>query len=190
MLSITPAPMKTTKPNQLYLKVHPYLWEFYRGYYGSEIIDVKNNPLLSLRIKSILQCKAENYQNRKWSDFRIITLNLPYFQVGNKRINVACRKHLDDHRQFLISQELYQDFKNMFLNFILGYVQHGGTQADAIRDFCGFYKFEMNQVKMQSLKKMWDRSEIKKKWNIDRGLLKEVKIRPLNITRVSPSLIQ
>jgi hypothetical protein len=176
--------------NQLYLKVHPYLWEFYRGYYGSEIIDVKDNPLLSLRIKSILQTRAESHYRRKWSDFRIIVLNLPYFQVGNKRINVACRKHLDDHRQFLISQELYQDFKNMFLNFVLGYVKNGGLQADAIRDFCDFYNFEMNQVKTESLKKMWDRSALKQKWNIERGVLKDVKLRPLKITGVSPSVVQ
>lgn len=182
--------MTQAKKNQLYLKVHPYLWEFYRGYYGSEIIDVKDNPLLSLRIKSILQTRAESHQRRKWSDFRIIVLNLPYFQVGNKRINVACRKHLDDHRQFLISQELYQDFKNMFLNFVLGYVKNGGLQADGIRDFCDFYNFEMNQIKMQSMKKMWDRSEVKRRWNAERGVLNNVKYAPLNITRVSPMLIQ
>lgn len=176
--------------NQLYLKVHPYLWEFYRGYYGTEIIDVKQNPMLSLRIKSILQTKAESHYRRKWTDFRIIVLNLPYFQIGNKRINVACRKHLDDHRQFLISQELYLDFKNMFLSFVLGYVKNGGEQANGIRTFCDFYNFEMNQIKMQSLKKMWDRSEVKKKWNIERGVLKNVKHRPLKITCVSPALIQ
>ena len=182
--------MTIPRKNQIYLKVHPYLWEFYRGYYGSEIIDVKSNPLLSLRIKTILQTRAANNQRRKWADFRIIVLNLPYFQVGSKRINVACRKHLDDHRQFLISQELYQDFKNMFLNFILGYVKNGGTHADAIRDFCEFYKFEMNQVKMQSLKKMWDRSQVKEMWNIERGVLKDVKKQPEKITGVSPMVIQ
>lgn len=185
-----PQHMKQNNTQQLYLKVHPYLWEFYRGYYGSEVINVKENPLLSIRIKTILQTKAEAHQRRKWSDFRIIVLNLPYFQIGNKRIKITSRKHLDDHRQFLISQELYQDFKNMFLNFVLGYVKNGGTQADAIRDFCAFYKFEMNQVKMQSLKKMWDRSDIKKKWNIERGMLKNVKIRPEKVTMVSPTIYQ
>lgn len=182
--------MTVSTKNQLYLKVHPYLWEFYRAYYGSEIINVKENPLLSLRIKSILQTRAENHNRRIWSDFRIIVLNLPYFQVGNKRINVACRKYLDDHRQFLISQELYQDFKNMFLSFVLGYVKNGGLQADGIRVFCDFYNIEMNQIKMESLKKMWDRSDVKQRWNVDRGMIKNVKYMPLKITHVSPALIQ
>lgn len=178
------------KKQQLYLKVHPYLWEFYRGFYGSEIIDVKEHSLLSIRIKNILQTEPKNYPRRQWSDFRIIVLKLPYFRTGNKRINVACRNFLDDNHQFLISQELYRDFKNSFMNFILGYVKNGGTQAEAIKTFCEFYHFEMNQVKTDSLKKTWDRSELKKRWNMERGTLNDVKKRGKKITTVSPMLIQ
>ena len=175
---------------QLYLKVHPYLWEFYRSFYGSEVINVKEHPLLSIRIKNILQTEPQNWQRRKWSDFRIIVLNLPYFRVGNKAVNITYRKFLDDRRQFLISQELYADFKNALHNFILAYVLAGGTQADAIRDFCSFYKLEMNQVKTDSLKKSWDRSELKEMWCTNRETLKKVNNTEEKDYTVSPCLIQ
>jgi hypothetical protein len=175
---------------QLYLKVHPYLWEFYRSFYGSEVIDVKEHPLLSIRIKNILQTEPQNWNRRKWSDFRIIVLNIPYFRTGNKRLNITYRKFLDDRRQFLISQELYADFKNALHNFVLAYVLAGGTQADAIRDFCTFYKLEMNQVKTDSLKKSWDRSELKEMWGIKTGTLKKVKNPLKKVSTVSPYLIK
>lgn len=178
------------KNQQLYLKVHPYLWEYYRGFYGSEIIEVKEHPLLSIRIKTVLTTKPESYPSRRWSDFRIIVLNLPYFRIGDKRINVDCRRFLDDTHQYLISQELYLDFKNSFLNFMLGYIKNGGTQADGIKTFCDFYNFEMNTIKTDTLKKIWDRSELKERWNIERGVLIKVKKHRKNITTLSPCLIQ
>ena len=177
--------------NQLYLKVHPYIWEFYRGFYNSEVINVTEHPLLMLRIKSILQTRAEDHYRRKWSDFRIIVLNLPsYFRCGDKVTTIVHRNYLDDRRQYIISQELYHDFKNSFINYVLGYVKNGGLQSEAISNFCIFYNFEMNQVKMDSLKKIWDRSELKQKWNIERGVLNNVKKRSKNIDVVSLDLVQ
>ena len=178
------------KGQQLYLKVHPYLWEFYRSFYGSEVINVKEHPLLSIRIKNILQTETQTWHHHQWSDFRIIVLNLPYFRTGNKAINITYRKFLDDRRQFLISQELYADFKNALHNFTLAYVLAGGSQADGIRDFCTFYNLEMNQVKTDSLKKSRDRSKLKEKWNKERKKLKKVKTMGNYVDNLSPGLIQ
>ena len=178
------------KHQQLYLKVHPYLWEYYRGFYGREIIDVKEHPLLAIPIKAILQTQPKNYSRRKWSDFRIIVLNLPYFRLGNKAINIEFRKFLDDRRQFLISQELYGDFKNAFHNFVMGYVLSGGKQMDGIKEFCSFYNFEMNQIKLDSLKKSWDRCDLKQKWKDEENMLINVKYSYKKIDTVSSAILQ
>lgn len=181
------------KKNQLYLKVHPYLWEFYRSYYGSEVIDVLPDSLLSVRIKTILQTNPGDYQKQKWKEFRIIVLNLPQynFRIGSKLIWLEHRKFIDDQRQKLLSLELYKDFKNTFICFVLGYVMSGGTQMNGINAFCLFYNIEMTVIKTDSLTKMWNRSKAKKDWMIMTGKFKPEKRKyTFRVKRISENAMQ
>lgn len=179
------------KGQQLYLKVHPYLWEYYRSYYGSEIIDVRVHPLLLNRIKSVLQTTPKCYKGRVWADFRIIVLNMPrQLFIGKKSLDIKYRRFIDDRHQFLISQELYIEFKNSFINFMIGFLKNGGLQSDGINSFCEHYDLEMNRIKYDSLKKIWDRSEAKKDCIMNKGMLINVKYRQKNYEYLSTNLIQ
>jgi hypothetical protein len=151
----------------LKIKVHPVVREFLVSLTGSDVIDPIQNSTFYHRIKFILQLNPKNYNqtylNRRFKNESTITILVGWFQMCDKRIDPLSRNYLDDARQYLISKELYQSFKNIFHNYMLAYMRGGGvSQKKGIEDFCCVYNLALDNITYEMLKKSWDRSEEKK----------------------------
>lgn len=147
----------------LTIKVHPVVREFYVSTTGSDTIDLAGNDNMAFRIKTILQLTPKNYKYVPFKSPETITLLLPNFRIGDKRVNQFFRNHLDDRRQYFVSKELYSNFKSKFHNYVLAYMRGGGKQQKlAIEDFCDIYNLSLSSINFDMLKKSWDRSEEKK----------------------------
>ena len=156
----------------LRIKVHSVVWEFYVCRYHTDTIELSRNDPFSYRIKYLLQLRPMDY-NRHFPHFplenaKILTFLLPKeFRKDDRRICTTYRNRLDDRRQYLISRELYIEFKNLFNEHIMAYCDgknlKRGAQKKAIDNFCERHNIELNEINFDMLKKTWDRSVQKRK---------------------------
>lgn len=157
----------------LRIKIHPVVWEFYVCRYHTNTIELSPNDSFSYRIKYLLQLRPMDY-NRNFGhklplgNAKILTLLLPKeFRLDTRTICTTYRNHLDDRRQYLISRELYNEFKKLFCEHIMAYCDgknlKRGAQKKAIDNFCERHNIQLNEINYDMLKKTWDRSVQKRK---------------------------
>jgi len=158
--------MSTTKI-PLYIKVDPFVKQFIKRIYGSDVVDVGQQDALFERIKYILQLQPKEYKQPIKGDY-VITVFIPRFRILNKRIDNFYRTNLDDRRQKMIAGEFKKLFKKVFHNYVFGYCRSNinksllENQKEGIYDFCLAYEINMDEILFESLKKSWDRSDEKK----------------------------
>lgn len=173
---------------EIFVKVHPAVFSYYRNLHGSERIRLKNDPILTRRIKTILQTKPKRYSQTRFSNFRILVLELHNFRIANKRINIKNVQCLDDRVQYFLSRELQDYFDEKFTGSVAGYCSalnmKPGCQKMGIEDFMFRYNIDPEEISFQTLKKKWDRSDDKQ------TLLNNVKIQSGFVTPLSLALNQ
>lgn len=172
---------------EIFVKVHPAVFSYYRNLHGSERIRLKNDPMLARRVKTILQTKPKMYSHTRFSNFRILVLELHNFGIANKRINIKNKQLLDDRVQYFLSRELQDYFDEKFTGSVAGYCSalnlKPGCQKLGIEDFMDRYNIDPDEISFQTLKKKWDRSEDK------HILLNKVNNHGNNVTTLSPAII-
>lgn len=172
---------------EIYLRVHPTVFQYYKAIYGSECIDIRPNSYLSNKIKTILSVKPMNYKDCcRIKNFKILRVKIHEFRFGKNgtHINIEYSNFISDRNQYYLSKELYDIFKITFHNFVAGSVRSGRTQKQSIEDFCEAYNLDWDNVNFEMLKKSWDRSFEKS------FLLNNYNNQSLRVDTLSPSLIQ
>ena len=158
----------------VHVKIHHVIKEYYLSIYGSDTIEVSNNSSFGLRVRNILQLPPGMYKKCSIKNPTILTFMVPDSFAKDKKGNTIKTKfkgYLDDRRQYFLSLQLILDFRLIFHNAMLGYCRASrwepGCQKTAIYSFCDTYKIAMNKVNYAMLKKSWDRSQEKKRKQIN-----------------------
>lgn len=167
------------KSSVVKLKVHQVVYDFYYAQYG-DTFDLKSDSVLSIIIPHVLSLKPKEYEPERLVNYKQLNVIINDMMIGAaedcaKYVNAENRHYVSDRNQYFISRFLDSILKNIFHNYVLGYVRSNkeAMQKDAILDFCMVYKIEENAINYEMLKKSWDRSDEKKEWK--KEVLKNVK---------------
>jgi len=155
----------------LTIKVHKALYEYYTNEYGTERIEIKPGDGFSLRIKWMLQLYSESTKKYPLKHTKELILLLPNeFRLSGrkgKRVYTEHRGYLDEARQYYLSKELYDQFKNVFhasvLSFCIAKEFSLGCQKEGIYNFIDLHNLALDAINYEMLKKSWDRSREKTK---------------------------
>jgi hypothetical protein len=150
------------------ISVDPILKEFIQAWYGSDLIKSSKNCTLSRKIKYHLSRPPEDFTNKTSECFINVELVDSFFiKTNNKtnRIRTIYRNYLSEDAQSAICCDLTDWFKNIFRNFVAGFVMANnlkiGSQKKAILMFCDIYNLTLDNINYEMLKKDWDRSSQK-----------------------------
>jgi len=148
--------------------VDPILREFICAWYGSDTIYAAKNYSISKKIKYHLALPPADFVYKQPECFINIELiaNL-FIKQGKKtsQIRTIYKNYLSEEGQRVISNDMSDWFKNIFRNFMAGYVlannTHIGCQKKGIYLFSEFYNLTLDKINYEMLKKDWDRSKQK-----------------------------
>lgn len=148
------------------ISVSPIIKEWIVATHGTDTVQCSKNDFLSHKIKYLLQLNSGQFIRRNIDPINRITVKLINFSIGpaecRKTINVDYRYSLPVEYEQIIEAEFYQQFKQVFHSFVLGYCQSTnnslGSQKEGIESFCETYSISLNKINYEMLKKSWDRS--------------------------------
>ena len=158
------------------VKVTPIIREFIICTNGSDLIVCNENSSIAEKIKYLLKLPPKNYKPDKELSNKI-RFQLSTFRIMSKRLFTDFRNYLDTRSNRIIFNDLNSGFKDIFHNYVAGYVTPKkmclGSQKDAVLDFCSMYKLSCDDITYEMLKKSWDRS--KQKIKVQEHILKKNK---------------
>lgn len=152
-----------------YIKVDPFVFDFYFSKYNSSTILInKKDPLYHLVIN-----KLEHNPSipPKLEDKYVLGIKLPYLDNTNAHFqgkkNIQYTNYITAKSQQFISAQLKNLIKEVFHTYVYSYCiackMKRGCQKKAIESFISVNKIQMNNINYEMLKKSWDRSSHKKK---------------------------
>lgn len=155
----------------LRIRVHPAVYEYYKGLYHTDTIELSPTDSFTLRIKTLLQLQPKTYkQNNPFANACFLTLLMPMqFRFGRngKKYKTPYRNYLDDRRQRFLARELSKVFDDLFLQHVLAFCRaqdyKRGCQKRGIEDFILCCNISLDKINYEMLKKKWNRSNQKQK---------------------------
>jgi len=140
------------------IQVSPLVYHFYHSKSGCNKIKLQYNDPLSLILYSMLETVPATFRHERFEN----TIRIELIYKRNQ--NIQYINYLPPRKQEVISKHLYANIKHLFHNYVLAFVSAGGSQHEAIIDFCTYYNIPLEDVKYETLKKSWNRSEEKRKF--------------------------
>lgn len=144
------------------VKVSPIVREWMVCYYGSHIIKPHYESAYGRFIKLLLELPPSDYVFKKLPEQECLTFLMPCGKVDDNRNYNLYRNYLPPKHHQLLNRQIYQDFKQLFHYYMVGYLRGGyRNQKAAIEDFCKCFNLPMEHITYDMLKKSWDRSREK-----------------------------
>ena len=141
--------------------------EFLVGRNGSEIIKLDSNDVMFRKIKALLKSPPSDYIPSNHNEVAV-KVELSQFRFGKAVYNSESFNYLSDKDQKAISDDWEDMFYDIFHHYVLAFCKgmkfKVPCQKLAIEDFCDEYNLDMAFIKYDTLKKSWDRSDLKKKY--------------------------
>ncbi|HUW07831.1 MAG TPA: hypothetical protein VMW01_16415 [Williamwhitmania sp.] len=145
--------------------VKPVLKEFIECVHGSSTIVLKEDDLLSQKVKYILQRMPSDFipVNHDPCSIKIEIGDVFMFKTRSGgclfHADPQYRSFLNARLQHILAKELNKGFKEIMHNYVLAYARAGREQNEGIEDFCSVYNLTMNAITFDMLKKSWQRSD-------------------------------
>ena len=146
--------MKTTS-NVIAVSVHPAVKEFILSTVGSEVIEPIPNSNFYNKVVSFMESKNLKRTGKKYRfvKYETIGLKLPDHVI---RVNTT-----SNNLQWLIGEQVYEGFKEIYVNYVFAYIRGGGNvQMIAIKDFCSIYGINASKETLKTLKNVWDNAKM------------------------------